>query len=556
MRRRSARCSRCSRCGLQQVVSIDSLIESLWGPEPPGDPVRSIHVLVSRLRKALGSEAIVTRGRGYALAAEADDVDVGRFTRLSDSGRASLESGDAATAAATLREALGLWRGQPFADLPSEHALEAERHRLEELRLAALETRIDADLALGRHASVLPELEGLVREHPLRERPIAQLMLAQYRCGRQAEALETYRAARTRLVETLGLEPGSELQQLERDILQHAPALGTPDRPRPGPPRRRRRSLLVGAVAAALLACAAILFAVDRSGQTVKAAVAGPNSVAIIDPASNRVVGSVAVGERPVGIAAGSGSVWVANSEDGTVQRIDPRTRSVVKTIGIGAPATDVAVTPRWVWIGNGSEGTLSRIDPRSNTVGDPIELPGQDPVFRNGEYGIAASRARLWVASRRRVVFRLDAGTGRLEGRVRLDGAPLAIAAGGDAVLVATARNQIVRVDARSGRKSDPAAVDAPTVVAAGGSGAWVGSSPDRSRAASTGSIPTTSSSGRARSCATRWRSRSARGPYGSQAERPTASIASIRARAPSSRASTSAASRRASPSPRRPSG
>lgn len=238
--------------------------------------------------------------------------------------------------------------------------------------------------------------------------------------------------------------------------------------------------MLVGALAAALLACAAILFAVDRSGQTVKAAVAGPNSVAIIDPASNRVVGSVAVGERPVGIAAGNGSVWVANSEDGTVQRIDPRTRRVVKTIGIGAPATDVAVTPRWVWIGNGSEGTLSRIDPRSNTVGDPIELPGQDPVFRNGEYGIAASRARLWVASRRRVVFRLDAGTGRLEGRVRLDGAPLAIAAGGDAVLVATARNQIVRVDARSGRKSDPAAVDAPTVVAAGGSGAWVGSSPD----------------------------------------------------------------------------
>ena len=463
----------------REVVSIDSLIDSLWGPEPPGDPARSIHVLVSRLRKALGSEAIVTRGRGYALAADAEDVDANRFGSLADSGRASLDAGDAATAASTLREALALWRGQPFADLPAEQALEAERHRLDELRLATLETRIEADLALGRHAVVLPELQALVREHPLREGPIAQLMLAQYRCGRQADALETYRQARARLVETLGLEPGSELQQLEREILQQAPSLGRPDRPRARPARRRRRRLFAGAIIVALLAGGALAVVLNRSGQTVQAALVGPNSVAIIDPSTGQVVGSVPVGARPVGIAAGSGALWVANSEDGTVQRIDPGTRAVVKTIGIGAPATDVAATARWVWIGNGSEGTLSRIDPRSDSLAAPTELPGQDRVFRNGEYGIAVSANKLWVASRRRAVFRLDAATGRVEERIGLDAAPLAIAARGSTVLVATARNQIVRIDAGSGRKADPIAVDAPTVIATGATGAWVGSHP-----------------------------------------------------------------------------
>ena len=225
---------------LGEVVSIDSLIDALWGAQPPADPLASLHVLISRLRKALGADCIVTRGRGYSLSVDAESIDLVRFERLHASGRASLAAGDAREAASTLRRALTLWRGEPLADLPPEQVVEAERHRLDALRWAAVEARIDADLALGDHAALLPELEHAVREHPLRERPIAQLMLAQYRCGRQAEALETYRLARSRLVETLGLEPGSELQQLEREILQHAPSLATPGQARPTLRRQTR----------------------------------------------------------------------------------------------------------------------------------------------------------------------------------------------------------------------------------------------------------------------------------------------------------------------------
>ena len=225
---------------LGEVVSIDSLIDVLWGAQLPADPLGSLHVLISRLRKALGADCIVTRGRGYALSVDAESIDLVRFERLLASGRASLAAGDAREAASTLRRALALWRGEPLADLPPEQVVEAERHRLGALRWAALEARIDADLALGEHAALLPELEYAVREHPVRERSIAQLMLAQYRCGRQSEALETYRLARSRLVETLGLEPGSELQQLERKILQHAPSLAAPGQARPTLHRQMR----------------------------------------------------------------------------------------------------------------------------------------------------------------------------------------------------------------------------------------------------------------------------------------------------------------------------
>ena len=168
-----------------------------------------------RLRKLLGPQRLVTRPPGYAL--KVDEFDLDAFERLRAEGRP--------------REALALWCGSPYADLEFEPCVQAERTRLQELRLAALEERVEADLAAGRHAELVGELEALVREHPTREKPRAQLMLALYRSARQAEALAAYRAARRELTEQLGLEPGAELRRLERAILCHDPSLDLPAAP-------------------------------------------------------------------------------------------------------------------------------------------------------------------------------------------------------------------------------------------------------------------------------------------------------------------------------------
>ncbi|TML97370.1 MAG: AfsR/SARP family transcriptional regulator [Actinobacteria bacterium] len=182
-----------------QVVSRDRLIDALWGEEPPDTARNTIQVYVSQLRKLLPDDVLETAPPGYRLIVDPDTVDLFEFVRLSEEGRTALGTGDAARAAETLRAALALWRGAPLADLPWEPFAQAEIIRLEELRLAAHEDRIDADLALGRHGQLVGELEGLVTEQPLRERLRAQLMLALYRSGRQADALAVYQRARRTL---------------------------------------------------------------------------------------------------------------------------------------------------------------------------------------------------------------------------------------------------------------------------------------------------------------------------------------------------------------------
>ena len=206
------------------VVSTARLIDELWGERVPGSAKPVLQGYVSNLRKAMGA-ALVTRAPGYALELEPEQLDLHRFERLLGEGQADRAGGLAEAAAAKLREALALWRGPALADFAYEQFAQAAIVRLEELRLAALEERIEADLALGRHAQLVGELEGLVAEHPLRERLRGQLMLALYRSGRQAEALEAYQQARRTLVEELGIDPTPPLQALERAILQQDPGL-------------------------------------------------------------------------------------------------------------------------------------------------------------------------------------------------------------------------------------------------------------------------------------------------------------------------------------------
>jgi predicted ATPase/DNA-binding SARP family transcriptional activator len=204
------------------VVARDQLIDALWGETPPPSAQTALHGHVSALRKLLGSDRIETRSPGYLLRLSSDELDLSRFEALVTEAS---EQPDPEARAARLRSALALWRGEPLIDLRYESFAQSEIARLEELRLSAVELRIDIDLAQGRPADVIPELEQLVAEHPFRERLRGQLMLALYRCGRQADALEIYRGGRRTLAEELGLEPSPKLQQLERAILAHEPAL-------------------------------------------------------------------------------------------------------------------------------------------------------------------------------------------------------------------------------------------------------------------------------------------------------------------------------------------
>jgi DNA-binding SARP family transcriptional activator len=215
-----------------RVVPRERLIDDLWGEEAPATAAHSLEVYASGLRKALrtvgGPPLLASRANGYVLEIDPEAVDAVRFERLASEGRAALAGGDAATAAARLREALALWRGQPLVDVAYEGFAQADIARLEEARLGAIEDRIEADLRLGRHAEVVAELPGLVGEHPLRERLVADLMLALYRTGRQADALEAYRAARERLADELGIDPSPELRALETAILRQAEELTAP----------------------------------------------------------------------------------------------------------------------------------------------------------------------------------------------------------------------------------------------------------------------------------------------------------------------------------------
>src|SRR6266508_3860361 len=181
-----------------EVVPADRLIEELWGADSPEHAADALRVNVSRLRKALPQDVLTTRSPGYVLRVESDELDLHRFERLVDEGRSLLARRLPADASARLRDALSLWRGPTLADFAYDSFAQAAIARLEEIRLAAVELLIDADLALGRHHELVAELEGLVAEHPLRERLRTSLMTALYRSGRQAEALDAYQAARPR----------------------------------------------------------------------------------------------------------------------------------------------------------------------------------------------------------------------------------------------------------------------------------------------------------------------------------------------------------------------
>jgi len=465
-----------------EVVSLDRIVDELWGERAPATATKVIQGYVSQLRKVLGEGAISTRTPGYVLEAPPGDVDVDRFEELVDRARGEKPQ----SAAATLREALGLSRGPPLADMAYESFAQAEISRLEELRLAALEDRIDADLALGHAGRLVPELEALVREHPLRERLRYQLMLVLYRTGRQADALAAYADARRRLVEELGIEPGPELQGLQRRILAQDTDLG----PVAGPTalavaaRHRWRLLAAGALllAAAAVATVAVLSVAGREESAGLSSVV-PNSVAVIDPRTNSVLGGIPVGASPSSIAVGEGAVWVLNGDDKTVSRIDPDLKKAVRTISVGGTPTDLGVGAGAVWVANGFDNTVTRIDTESNVVAETIRLPTAGelpPVSLGGGSHLAIGLGAVWVTRllQHGFVWQIDPKTNAVAATIRLlpgaGGGEIAV--GEDAVWV-NGNGGVTRIDVRTHARTLLSAVEPGGIggIAVGEGSVWV---------------------------------------------------------------------------------
>ena len=470
-----------------EVVSRDRLIDELWGESPPPTVESMLHLYLSRVRKLLAtaesSAELLTRPPGYVLEVDPSSLDAERFRRLMSMGHDALRAGKAEEAASMLDEALALWRGPALADLTDAAWARSEAAGLEELRLEAIRSKLEAELELGKHALVVAELEELVARHPMHERLRALLMLALYRAGRQAEALEVYQRGRRELVEELGLEPGEELRELERAILRQDPGLAAPaalptnvTEPAPaaaGDEDRRLgvRALAIG-VALVLLAAAAVGFAVNRD-VSAPAAVAG-NSVAVIDPETDTVAASIAVGARPAAIASAADTVWVSNLDDSSVSRIDASAQKVVRTIALEHPANALVADGKGVWT-TADGARLYRVDGGFNAVTRTIALRRRGRVFNVEPVpGAARGGGSLWAVSGTGVV-RISARTGKALATFETGDDPTAVAFGANAAWVTDAvNNTVTRVD-RTGAVQKLTAGARPIAVSVGFGAVWV---------------------------------------------------------------------------------
>jgi DNA-binding SARP family transcriptional activator/streptogramin lyase len=398
-----------------EVVSTDRLIDALWEDRPPASALNSVHVYVSQLRKALGDGRLQTREHGYLLALAPEQVDLGRFERLLGEGRELLAGGEAERAAETLTAALALWRGPPLSDFESAPFAQDEIARLEELHVACLEERIEADLARGRHSELIPELEALVSRHPLRERLRAQLMLALYRSGRQSEALAAYQQARRMLAEELGLEPGRDLHELEGAILRQDARLDAPARARTRAGGPRRRGVLVAIGAVLVLSAATAIGGMALTGDDD----AGPpevlpNSLVRIDPSTLKPTDVVQIGDAPDHLVVAGGFVWVVHhmlrdtdssdlrdAGDRALTRVDTSTGEV-RVLGGGLAPCGLAADPSGdVWVANcfasrsGLAANVVRVDAATLEFEATWRLPPGEGFFR----GLAHGGGSLWVS-------------------------------------------------------------------------------------------------------------------------------------------------------------
>ena len=449
-----------------RVVSTERLIDDLWGDSPPSTARAALQVYVAGLRKALGNDGATlrTRAPGYVLDVEDGALDLDRFAQLCAEAH---ESPDPERRAALLHEALELWRDEPLPELRAEPFSSAAVAQLEQLRLRALEERIDADLALGRDATLVTELEALVAEHPYREGLRAQLMLTLYRSGRQAGALDVYQAGRRALQDDLGLEPGKELRDLEAAILRQDEALSVarsvPAEPEPEQPpsagRLSRRAVIAACIAGFAAVALGTGLAVLRSGSG-SAAQVRPGAVGVVDPVTRRVVDDVPLGFSSPLIATGEGSVWVVDPKGNTLTRIDPgdergrlvaewRSRSTGTPIGLAAGEGSV-----WVALNEGRVLSVLKLGPELGDLRRRIPLDERDASFSVllDPVELAVGGGAVWALQRGQgELTRIDPDTGRR--RLLADGlgASSSIAVDRDAVWLG-GPDGVRKLDSRTG--------------------------------------------------------------------------------------------------------
>jgi YVTN family beta-propeller protein len=444
-----------------QVVPVEALLRGLWGEQPPPTAAKTLQSHVMRLRRALepgrargaAGEVLVTREPGYLLRVEPGALDAARFEEQAAAGRRALADGSVELAGSLLREALGLWRGQAFQEFTGSDVMVAEADRLAELRLVALEDRLEADLQLGRHRELVAELEGLVREQPLRERLWAQLLLALYRSGRQADALAAYQRARKVLVEELGIDPGAELGRLHAAILAQDPTLDLRSDPS-GAARRR----------------------LGRAGREEGAQVL---RLFGSEPPARAAAGALAKASGEVGHQAGVGAEAQPAHQGEQVVSLADGGRSHLH--GVQAQPADQLVEVR-------RPGGRRRVVPaRLRRPGWRLAAAGLVVAVLVSTAlvaGRAADRGAGVAAIASHSLGLIGARSSRLGGQVALEGRPGQVAAGAGAVWVVDAEGgTVARVDAAARRvvQRIPVGRD-PAGVATGNGAVWVTTSGDRS--------------------------------------------------------------------------
>lgn len=468
-----------------QPVTTDRLIDQLWEERPPATASKVIQGYVSQLRRVLGETALLTRGGGYMLTVEDEQVDAERFERFADEARRLLAYGDVEAARGQLVAALSLWRGEALSDFAYERFAQSEVARLEEARLAAIENRIEADLRLGAHHEVIGELEALGRSYPNRERLLGLLMLALYRSGRQADALDAFRRGRAALNDELGLEPGPELRMLEQQILEHDPVLEVAQTRsvaasrHSGGPRTGERLLVFGGLLLLVAAVFAALIVLTSSrSPSVRV---GANSVAGIDVKTDRVTAAAPVGTAPDSITYGSGSLWVANVDDRTISRLSASTLQSQGTISLKQPATGLAATNSSIWAVTFNPTTdfdrVDEIDPHFNHVDRSLRVANL--AWATGG-AIAARSGAVWVAPYAGLLTRLGSVSSHVDQRVNPSAEVTELAVGAGAEWVSdNEADEVIRIDPTGLTIPIPVGHN-PTGITAGGGSIWVADTGD----------------------------------------------------------------------------
>ena len=469
-----------------EVVSIDALIDSVWGERAPVSARHMVHEYVSRLRAALGDATVIaTRAPGYLVERESCELDSSRFAELVSSARSAVAAEELREALGAYDEALSLWRGDALSDLALEGDARSAATRLDDQRRAARSERVDVALALGRHHQLIPDLERAVAAEPLDEQLRGQLMLALYRDGRQADALERYREGRRTMVEQVGIEPGAELRALEQAILRHDPALTQPSTSDTSTvdetPASGRRRGLAAATGVVMLAVAATILAIAARRAPSAAAPVRGDAIAVVDAAHARLLGSVPVTAPPGVIAYGAGSVWVSSPDARSVLRISPDSRRVIASVPLDVSAQSLASAGSAVWaLGSGPNDeflTLERIDP---TFGNASRVHRLATVVTGDSGSLSPSGKTLLIAPRTGLLTRINANSGRILRQLDPKAAPSAAAVGfGSSWLAYREANLVVRVDSSGAITEIPVGRE-PSAIAVGKRAVWVANALD----------------------------------------------------------------------------